>query len=83
MKQHFCWFPVPSVISLHIGWKPLHTFYGIKIEKSTHTVCATILVGRIHCNLSDMTIFGGDIGLCACSANQKARFGSRNHAASV
>ena len=47
--------------------------------KSTHTACAAILVSRIHYKLSQKAIPGGIVGLCACSANQKAGLGSRDH----
>ena len=47
--------------------------------KSTHTACAAILVGHVHCKLSEKAIPRGVTGLCACSANQKAGFMSRDH----
>ena len=47
--------------------------------KSTHTAWAAILVGHIHCKLSEKAIPKGIAGLCACSANQKAGFRSCDH----
>ena len=47
--------------------------------KSTYTACAAILVGHVHCKLSEKAILGGAMGLCACSANQKAGLRSRDH----
>ena len=54
-------------------------FMSKKRGKSTYTACAAILVGRIHCKLSEKAILGGATGLCACSANQKARLRSHDH----
>ena len=51
--------------------------------KSTYTACAAILVGCVHCKLSEKAILGGAAGLCACSANQKAGLRSRDHNARV
>ena len=47
--------------------------------KSTHPACAAILVGRVHYKLSEKAIPGGVVGLCACSAKQKAGLGSHDH----
>ena len=49
--------------------------------KSTHTACAAILVGHVHYKLSEKAIPRGVTGLYACSANQKAGFGSCDHGA--
>ena len=46
--------------------------------KSTHTACAAILLGRVHCKLSEKAVPGGIMGLYTHSANQKAGFGSRD-----
>ena len=47
--------------------------------KSTHTACAAILLGHVHCNLSEQAVPGGVTGYYACSANQKARLGSHDN----
>ena len=49
------------------------------MEKSTHTACAAILLGCVYGNLSEKAIPGGVVDLYAYSANQKARFGSRDY----
>ena len=38
-------------------------FLSKKMGKSTHTACAAILVGRVHCKLSQKTIPVGTAGL--------------------
>ena len=47
--------------------------------KSTHTARAAILVDHVHNKLSEKAIPRGVVGLYTCSANQKARLGSRDH----
>ena len=79
IKQHSCQFLTLLWFSLHDGWKLFHAFYELKMGKSTHTACAAILVGHVHCKLSERAIPRGAVGLCACSANQKARLGSHDH----
>ena len=79
IKRHSCQFLTLLLISLHDGWRPFHALYELKMGKSTYTACTAILVGHVHCKLSERAILGGTAALCTCSANQKAGLGSHDH----
>ena len=79
LTQRGCQLDQMAFLLVPHTWRLFHTFYELKMGKSTHIACFFILVGRIHCKLSAKTIPGGAVGLCTCLANQKVGFGSHDH----